>query len=509
MVVSPTGSGKTVFAAHIIQRGYEQGKHSLFMAHRREILDQTYGKLLLAGVDQSALGIIMAKDPRRNPAALVQVASVDTLRNRTKPPADIVFVDECHRAAAKTYTDIMEAYPSAYIIGLTATPWRADNKGFSPIFDDLVVVTTVQELIELGFLCCPRAFSAPDEFLPDLSGVRVSHGEYNERDLNKAVMDAKLVGDIPRHWAAKSAGRRTVVFASSVAHSRAIVDSFRGVGVERVEHLDGDMAPADRAAILARRDSGETMVVSSCNVLSEGWDQPSVKCAVLARPTKSLALHLQQVGRILRPWNDVEALILDHAKNCHEHGLPQFEREYALDPPARKRAKAIHGRTCPLPCLAFLPARTRVCPVCGHVFEDDERVGEAVPKTADADLVEYTIEARRKYWEDLCRRESENGYDEGWAFKQYVIKFKGPPPKEFHPKSVPREFSREEKDAYARHLKRRAESEGLSLRKILAIYRSKFNEDPAFHLISGAGRSVEVAPGQDATGEKERVEWLI
>ncbi len=389
LIVLPTGGGKTLIASHIIASAVARGSRVLFLAHRRELVNQAYRKLLAQGLAEAQVGVLMASDPRRRPAAPVQVASVDTLRNRAKPPAELVFVDEAHRATAKSYRDIADHYPCAVHLGLTATPYRADGKGLKDAYDDLVVVATPRELIDQGYLVEPRVFTVPSSALPDLSGVRVKGGDYDEAALADAVDRQALVGNIVEHWQRHAQGLRTVVFAVSVAHSKHIVERFQSVGVA-AEHLDGTTPTVERDAILARLDAGATQVVGSCGVLSEGWDQPSVKCAVLARPTKSTGLYLQQAGRILRPWQDARAIILDHGGCALEHGLPQDAREFCLDPPRKaKRQSGPLSKTCPA-CQAVLPLSTRVCPECGHVLLEAE-----LPQERDGELVEVVAPAPR------------------------------------------------------------------------------------------------------------------
>src|SRR5690606_42037014 len=133
----------------------------------------------------------------------------------------------------------------------------------------------------------------------------------------------------------------------------ALVARFLEAGIPP-EHLDGSTPTAERDAILRRLETGETRIVSNCAVLTEGWDQPAVKCAILARPTQSTGLYLQQAGRILRPWQDVSALILDHAGNALAHGLPQDDRDFTLDPTRKKKG----GSETP----------TKECPECYAVI---------------------------------------------------------------------------------------------------------------------------------------------
>jgi superfamily II DNA or RNA helicase len=385
VLVLPTGGGKTTIAGSLILRAVARGQRVLFLAHRRELIVQAYLRLLDMGLSVEQVGIVMASDARRRPGAAVQVASIDTLRRRARPLADLVFVDECHRALATSYREIAADYPDAIHLGLTATPYRADGKGLGDAYDELIVVATPRQLIGEGYLVEPRVFTVPPSQRPNLAGIRVARGDYAARELDEAMNRQALVGNIVEHWQRHAGGVRTVVFAVSIAHSRHITERFREAGIP-AEHLDGATATQERDAILARLDRGETQVVSNCGVLCEGWDQPSVKCAVLARPTKSTGLYLQQAGRILRPWQETAAIILDHAGCAHEHGLPQDDRDFSLEGTKRRRAAkdpTAPVRECP-GCFLVSSLATRVCPGCGEVLvasrePPEEVAGDLVP----------------------------------------------------------------------------------------------------------------------------------
>lgn len=423
LMVCPTGGGKTVIASAVIVGAVRKGRRCLFLAHRKELIDQCYAKLRAAGLDEQHLGTILAGDKRRRPHAPVQVASIQTIVHRAKPPADVVFVDEAHHANAKSYETILAAYPDACVIGLTATPCRADGRGLGDVFADLVPVATFRDLAADGFLVAPRVFTSRSPL--DLSKVKTTGGDYNLAELDRAVNTRELVGDIVAHWQRIAEGRTTVVFASSVEHSQAIVAHFVEAGVA-AEHLDGKTPKEEREAILARLASGETAVVSNMGVLTEGWDLPRTKCVVLARPTKSLGLYLQMAGRGLRPWGDVSAILLDHAGCVLAHGFPQDDREWSLEG-KKKRAAAPGVRTCPGPgCYAALPAGTPVCPECGHVFESTEREGL---RHVDGDLLEVVppsespIEERRAWYAAVCEQASRRGRKLGFARHRYREKF--------------------------------------------------------------------------------------
>lgn len=373
LLVAPTGSGKTTVAAAIIARAVDRGERVLFLAHRRELIDQAYARVLGAGLVESEVGVLMANDGRRRPGAAVQVASIDTLRQRAHPRADVVFIDEAHRALSASYRKISAAYPHALHIGLTATPYRADGKGLGDAYDELIVVASPRELIAEGYLVEPRIFTVPRERRPDLRRVRVKAGDYSARELEEAVDRQGLVGNIVEHWQRHAPRVRTICFAVSVAHSKHIVERFVAAGVP-AEHLDGGTETSERDAILARLRDGRTLLVSNVGVLCEGTDIPPVKCAILARPTKSAGLYLQQAGRILRPWEDQQAIILDHGGCALEHGLPQDDREFTLEsePKRARRSGEPLARECP-GCSAVVALGTRVCPACGlQLFADRE-----------------------------------------------------------------------------------------------------------------------------------------
>jgi superfamily II DNA or RNA helicase len=247
LLVLATGGGKTSCAAELIRLVVARGNRALFIAHRRELIAQAYQRVLEFGLTPEQVGVIMASDPRRRPGAMVQVASIDTLRNRAKPRAELVIVDEAHRCLARSYRILADHYPQAVHLGLTATPYRADGRGLGDAYDELVVVASPRELIAQGYLVEPRVFTVPPSALPDLSAVRVRAGDYDKRALEDAVDQKGLVGNLVEHWRKYADGVRTIVFATSVAHSKHITERFLEAGVPS-EHLDGETPAAERDA---------------------------------------------------------------------------------------------------------------------------------------------------------------------------------------------------------------------------------------------------------------------
>ncbi len=409
-----TGGGKTVCAAELIRLAVSKGKRVLFLAHRRELVRQCADKLRAFGVTHQ---VIMAdQDTGRvlvtysNP---VQVASKDTLWSRAMrskridlPPADLVICDEAHRSLSKTWVALINKYPEATVIGLTATPSRKDGSAMGSIYDDMVKAISCQELISGGYLVPFKVF-AP--YRPSLKGVKVVAGDYNKVQLEERMDKVELVGDIVANWKELAGDRQTIVFASGIEHSMHICQEFTRAGVTAV-HVDGETPPDERDESFKMVMNGDVQVLCNCDVCVEGTDLPPVSCIVLARPTKSIVRYKQMVGRGMRPWPGKEhAVLLDHAGCVYFHGFPEDDVEWSLEggkveerTAAKKKAK---GESEPIICkkchCAFRNGSR--CPNCGA--EVKVRKPKAV-KTKDGSLTELkrgetyqaTREEKQRFW---------------------------------------------------------------------------------------------------------------
>jgi DNA repair protein RadD len=433
LLVAPTGSGKTVIGAEIIRQACID---VLVLAHRREIVTQTHRKLLDNGV---RAGIIQAGVDER-PLERVQVASIATLWSRAfrsdamrRPTARILIIDEAHRSPARTYRKIVEGYPDAILIGLTATPCRGDGRGLGGIYEVMIQCPQVAELVEQKLLV-PALVYAPVN--PDLRGVQTRQGDYVESQLADRMDREKLIGDIVTHWHKFGGARKTVVFACSVAHSIHLRDEFCRSGV-RAEHIDGSTKADERDAILGALAAGEIDVVSNCMVLTEGWDMPDAGCCVLARPTKKMGLYRQMIGRVLRPApGKTNAIILDHSGAVFRHGLPEDHVEWTLDPdtyadsPAHQlRQRKTGGGLVECTKCATLRVGGHPCPSCGFM---PQRPAEYVPIGAgELGLVEggrartniYDPATRTRWHRELTAIGIQRGYKPGWAAVVYKDKF--------------------------------------------------------------------------------------
>jgi DNA repair protein RadD len=435
ILVAPTGAGKTVIAAEIIQAEVALCRPVLVLSHRREIITQTSRKLHAHGIPH---GIIQAGF-RTRPLQSVQVASVQTLWHRAirteameLPPADLLVIDEAHHCPAQTYRKIIDAYSDAVLLGLTATPCRGDGRGLGGIFESIVECPQVADLIAGGFLVKTRVYAPVD---PDLKGVCTVAGDYNEGQLAERMDRPKLIGDIVTHWHKFSQCRKTVAFAVNVAHSIHLRDEFIAAGV-RAEHIDGSTPKAERDATLARLAAGEIEVVCNCMVLTEGWDMPEVGCCILARPTKKMGLYRQMIGRVLRPAEGkADAIILDHSGAVFRHGFAEDAVEWTLAPD-RRAESAKHAARCEVGSASRLLACTQCeairvagepCPHCGFLPQRQPRPIDF----QDGDLAEVGRDRRpgvrlhdKAEWFGMFTYIArERGYKSGWAAHKYREKF--------------------------------------------------------------------------------------
>ena len=406
---------------------------TLVLAHRREIIAQTHQKLFANGVRS---GIIQAGvDPR--PLERVQVASISTLWCRAfrstamqRPDAKLLVVDEAHHSTARTYRKIIEAYPDAILLGLTATPCRGDGRGLGGIFEAIIEAPQIAELIAQGHLVKTRIYAPVD---PDLRGVETRTGDYVEGQLADRMDRPKLIGDIVTHWHKYAERRKTVAFAVNVAHSIHLRDEFVRSGV-RAEHIDGTTPKDERDATLSRLATGQLEVVTNCMVLTEGWDMPEVSCCILARPTKKMGLYRQMVGRVLRPAAaKADAIVLDHSGAVFRHGLPEDHVEWTLDEDRRAEAPAHqaqlrHDAAGLIECSKCQALRLggQPCPSCGfmprrqaqYVAVVDGELGLFQGGKAKAGFTDPV-----RFTEELKHIAQERGYQRGWIAHKYREKF--------------------------------------------------------------------------------------
>lgn len=366
LYVLPTGGGKTVVLSHIAELTTQRSKRIWVLVHRVELLRQITEALRRFGVH---CGMI---NPNYTPDVLApaQIASVQTLirRFRKIEPPDLIIIDEAHHATAGSWRTIIEAFPNARILGVTATPIRTDGFGLGVesggVFDTMIIGPQKGELIAMGFLA-PAIVYGPPRKRFDLDGVEIVNNDFNHEQLEKILDQPMIIGDAVDHYSEICAGVPAVAFCVSVAHAEHVAHEFRAAGFVAYS-IDGSMDDQTRTRILDGLGDGSIQVVTSCDLISEGTDIPAIECAIMLRPTMSLALYLQQAGRPARvSKGKTHCIILDHVGNVQRHGLPDANREWSLEgrevDPKKRNSKT--RRT------IERVAKVQQCESCGTVHE--------------------------------------------------------------------------------------------------------------------------------------------
>ncbi len=415
-----TGGGKTITASTVVHGAARKGNATWWLTHRRELASQASRTFHELGIPHGTVQAGFVS----NASASVQVASIQTIVRRleTLPAPDLIVFDEAHHLGAVSWDQIFHRFPKARVLGLTATPWRLDGQGLGRWFGHMVSGPTTAELIEGGSLSPYRLFAPAT---PDLSDVGTTAGDYQRGALARAMDKPQIVGDAIGHYTRLCPGKRAVAFAAGVENSKHIAAQFNAAGIA-AEHVDGSMPNEVRDAAVERFRNGQTLILSNADLFGEGFDVPAIEAAILLRPTKSLSLHLQQVGRALRPMPGKTAIVLDHAGNSLMHGLPDDEREWTLDDREKKKRGPVSEvpiRQCKACFFVYRPAPK--CPQCGHA----EPVAVRQIEQVEGELTEFKRAAENRQrrrqeadcrtlddWQELAR---ERGYKPGWAMIRY------------------------------------------------------------------------------------------
>lgn len=426
LVVGPCGMGKTILFCDYTQKVAARGKRTMILSHREELVEQISGTLDEFGVRH---GFVTA-DKAYNPQPLATVASIMSLAGRlSKPRAgdkpiekpDLLIIDEAHHGVAGSWKRVLDFWPGVRRIGVTATPQRLSGEPLGEIFDDLIVGPTAGELIKLGALC-PYVVIAPEI---DVAELRRRGADFDLKDAAKK-RKPRVVGDAIANYVKYAAGKRTVVFEVSVDMAKQTAKDFEAAGF-RAACLDGSMARADRKELIKMFREGFLDVLTTCDLVSEGFDLPAIEVAICLRPTESLSLWIQQFGRALRPFPGKDrAIILDHAGNTMRHlWLPESEVEWSLDGKAKIKGIDDSGpavRTCPF-CHAaqFATAGMDVCKVCGTLFVAGGAQEREVKRVA-GELVEVDPELLVRI---AAQRRIEQGRAQTYAELVEVFRKKG------------------------------------------------------------------------------------
>lgn len=463
VVYAPTGAGKTNIGGRIMKNAEAKGNPSCFLAPRRDLVYQTVSRLEQFGVKA---GMIMAGEATAK-ARLCQVASFDTLHSwvtkRQKmelPPAKVVLPDEAHLSLTETRETLIRAFgEEALVIALTATPARGDGKPLKNLYTKLVKGPTEASLIRDGYLVGFRYYG-PSQ--PDRKLLKVRRGDYTDSSSVKVMNTPQLVGEIITHWRRLSNDKPTVCYCVNKAHARAVCAEFLEQGISAELVLD---ETKDRLPIYARVASGETKVLVNVFVASYGLDIPVLTHIILARPTKSLTMLRQMLGRCARPiyaaWADADMLeesadirlaaiadsdkpyatVQDHTGSIEDIGYFEDEVPWTLEgdedvAEVMKRERGERAEPKPLNCPAckHIFKGTKFCPACGFELIAP---GKPIP-THKADLVELDREKvtdgnaanRKTPWPEKAAFMGQaktyaamKGFKDGYAANMYRDKF--------------------------------------------------------------------------------------
>lgn len=432
----PTGGGKTEVSVALAKYEAERGGHTLFVVDRKNLASQSRDRFqkygMLTGVMRGEDTIVRGYEP-------VTVASIQTLASRLEHETtdqvlgrtSLVIIDEAH-IHHQAHDKILEKTGCA-VVGLSATPMR---EGMGLIYDELIKGPSYKDLIEMGYLVKPRYFIPARPEIASLSDVKISQGDFDTAQLSQYMRQKTIMGDVISHYQKHGQDRPAICFGVDIAHAKALAEDFNLAGVPAAVIHQG--TPDDeRAEIFSSFKQGDLRVLSSVAVLSIGFDEPSVSCVILARPTLSTALKIQQEGRGLRPYpGKQDCLVFDHALNVLRHGRIEDYSPVELDDvdkdtgKKKRSEKAMEGRACPV-CTGLIPAGEHECPECGYLMARRSQVDYI-----DAELMEEGTKepVRTNQQQDfyaqmlwVCR---ERGWKSGVAYYKTKAKFPGfEPPK--------------------------------------------------------------------------------
>ena len=378
MMQLPTGAGKTVIAAHMLRNYLADGRKAMWITHRRELAAQTRKMLRSsAGVNVSPQATWERNSPAPHlPNGVVIVMAQTASRRAVEARVwdryssdDFLIVDEAHHATARGWERIIRGWPGR-VLGMTATPWRLSIKeGFDHLFGDLICGPQVRELQADGFLCDATVVAPPDDEL--IQGGEIGAiGDYTERGIEQANPPDVMTANALRFWRRQTPNRWTIAYAVSVNHAYNLASVFNDAGVSAKVML-GATPPDERAGIISDFETGKLRVLINVAVATEGFDLPDASCVMIARPTTSLSLYLQMVGRGLRPKpNGGDCVILDLAGNAMKHGLPETYRTWTLSARGAEGDGDAPAIRCEQ-CYTVSSSASHNCRHCGDPFGKD------------------------------------------------------------------------------------------------------------------------------------------
>lgn len=441
ILCAPTGSGKTVICAKVAKEAMDAGRTFGILTPREEILYQMRDTMMeVCGATN--VGVLKAGEFHRRDLP-IQVISWPTLLARTAktaawfPDVDMLAIDECHLALSPKMSERILPYyePRSKVFGVTATPARKSGRGLGSFFSHIKHVTTVRQLVADGKLAPLEYFAGKQS---DISRVPDVGGDFNQKKLSAACMP--LIGDVLDKWGQLASDRHTLVFAVDIPHCEALTERFQQAGIAAAS-LHHHKTPERRQEIVRQFKARKIQVLVNVTIASYGFDAPSVDCIVLARPTKSVVLWLQMLGRGMRTHDGKEfCLVIDHTNGVRnpELGYADDLRRWRLDKGRKasgnwsrdernKDKKEGEDKVYECDECSYLFSRSQVCPKCGWEVPMPKRDIE----TVDAEFVRVSRQesnTKSKDWPDdhefylMLRHYAENRpkpYKPGWAYHKF------------------------------------------------------------------------------------------
>ncbi len=433
LLVLPTGGGKTICFSEIARSAESNNKKILILVHRAELLYQASNKLSQFGLRHGRISPEFIPSYYEN----IQLASVDTIIKRldhiNKP--DLIIIDEAHHVLKNNkWGKVAEKFNDSKLLGVTATPVRTNGEGLgvneSGFFDDIIIGSSVKELMELEFLC-PAIYYAPPSQI-NFNNIKIKAGDYDLKGLSCETNKPDITGDAINHYLNLSNNKPAIAFCVDKKHAEDVARQFNSAGINS-EFIHGSLSSSERKRKIEALANGEIRVLTSVNIISEGTDIPVVTTAILLRKTKSLSMHLQMIGRVLRPFSGKRnAIIIDHVANTIEHGFAESERKWSLK--GIKKSKKNIEFSQPISqcnkCYYVYNSYIKSCPRCGYIrpviektlsYSNEElvKVSEEFKKIKNEEIRNASSEA------DLINIAKKYGYKMKWVEhrKKYLRKY--------------------------------------------------------------------------------------
>ena len=479
-IIAGTGAGKTVIGGQICAHAEARGCRLMFLVHLDVLVGQTYEKMRAFGLH---CGFIKAGWPE-DPYAPIQIASIQTMAKRTwwrQWPASLVFFDEGHTTVFSQVGQevIYETHPHAVHLAMTATPYRLGREQLSDHMETLVASPVPSELQSMGFLASMKYYGMPAGKQVDLAGVGTIAGDYDERALKNACDRPELVERIVEEWHRLTPGKRTIAFCVDVEHAHHVAEAFRAAGVA-ADTVDGNTPIKERQRLYDDLGSGQLLVLTSCNVISIGFDEPSVEVGLLLRPTQSRALHQQQIGRVMRispATGKTHGIILDQAGNLQRLGFPEDIKGYKL-PTSRDPGETgpTPTKQCPA-CARLVWTFVTECPDCGHqwVVEYQVRTDNLIELLSQTQLQQIETQKMIRVFRAQRQKTYREGAAPSWTRRIFFDQFGRWPDDAWCRGSIFGDCpTLLDKQAYKQYLGAIAQQQGKSLSWVIAEFQKEF-----------------------------------